>query len=261
MAFQGQANGYTRRVLVLPAAHATIQAEEKPLTEKSDTRRPFVGIMAKAPRPGHAKTRLTSALTPEVAADLYRHFLLDTVDVARRVPGVAAALLCPAGDGVDLARLDIGLPIIEQREPGLMQGLAFGVAHALDRGYRAVALINADSPTLPPTRIADAFTALATHDVVFGPTADGGYYLIASTVPCSDLLLGAPYPDGTTILRDTLDQAARLGLRAGTIAPWFDIDLPTELHSLAGALADAPPHLAAHTRRALTTHASALRAI
>jgi len=231
------------------------------LTEKSDTRRPFVGVMAKAPRPGHAKTRLTSALSPEVAADLYRHFLLDTVDVVRRVPGVVAALLCPAGDGADLARLDIGLPIIEQREPGLMQALAFGVAHALDRGYGAVALINADSPTLPPARIVAAFAALATHDVVFGPTADGGYYLIASTVPCAELLLGAPYPDGTTILRDTLDHAARLGLRAGTIAPWFDIDVPAELRGLAGALADAPPHLAAHTRRALAAHASALCAL
>ncbi len=231
------------------------------MSEKTDTCRPFVGVMAKAPRPGHAKTRLTSALAPDVAADLYRHFLLDTVDVVRRVPGVAAALLCPAGDGAELARLDTGLPIVEQRAPGLMQGLAFGVAYALDGGHRAVALINADSPTLPPARIADAFAALATHDVVFGPTADGGYYLIASTVPCDDLLLGAPYPDGTTILHETQARAARLGLRVGTIAPWFDIDLPAELRGLADALVDAPPHLAAHTRHALIAHARAIHAM
>ncbi len=231
------------------------------MTEQTDARQPFVGIMAKAPRPGYAKTRLTSALDPEVAADLYRHFLLDTVDVVRRVPGVAATLLCPAGDGADLARLDIGLPIVEQREPGLMHGLVFGIAHALEGGHNSVALINADSPTLPPARIAAALTALSTYNVVFGPTADGGYYLIAATVPCDRLLLGVPYPDGTTILRDTLEQAERLGLRAGTIAPWFDVDLPAELRGLADALADAPPHLAAHTRHALTTHARAIYAI
>ena len=231
------------------------------MTEKSDTRRPFVGIMAKAPRPGYAKTRLTSALAPEVAADLYRHFLRDTVDVVRRVPGVTAALLCPAGDGADLARLDIGLPIVEQREPGLMHGLVFGIAHALEGGHKAVALINADSPTLPPALIAAALAALSTYDVVFGPTVDGGYYLIAAAVPCDRLLLGVPYPDGTTILRDTLDQAERLGLRAGTIAPWFDVDLPAELRGLAAALADAPPHLAAHTRHALITHARAIHTI
>jgi len=231
------------------------------MTEQTDARQPFVGIMAKAPRPGYAKTRLTSALAPEVAADLYRHFLRDTVDVVRRVPGVAATLLCPAGDGADLARLDIGLPIVEQREPGLMHGLVFGIAHALEGGHKAVALINADSPTLPPALIAAALAALSTYDVVFGPTADGGYYLIAATVPCDRLLLGVPYPDGTTILRDTLDQAERLGLHAGTIAPWFDVDLPAELRGLADALADAPPHLAAHTRHALITHARAIHTI
>lgn len=231
------------------------------MSEEINIHRPFVGIMSKAPRPGHAKTRLTSVLAPDVAADLYRHFLLDTIDMVRRVPGIAAGLVCPAGDGADLARLDTGLPVIEQRASGLMHGLAFGVAQALEQGHTAAALINADSPTLPPARIAAALTALSTYDVVFGPTADGGYYLIAATVPCDRLLLGVPYPDGTTILRDTLEQAERLGLRAGTIAPWFDVDLPAELRGLADALADAPPHLAAHTRHALTTHARAIYAI
>jgi len=229
------------------------------MSEEINIHRPFVGIMSKAPRPGHAKTRLTSVLAPDVAADLYRHFLLDTIDMVRRVPGIAAGLVCPAGDGADLARLDTGLPVIEQRASGLMHGLAFGVAQALEQGHTAAALINADSPTLPPALIADAFAALATHDVVFGPTADGGYYLIAARVPCDNLLLGVPYPDGATILRDTLAQARALGLRAGTVAPWFDIDLPAELRELAATLTGAPPDLAVHTRRALATHAAALQ--
>ncbi len=231
------------------------------MSEQHDGRRPFVGIMAKAPRPGYAKTRLTSALAPEVAADLYRHFLLDTIEVVRRVPGVEAALLCPSGDEADLARLDLGLPVVEQRGQGLMHGLAFGIAHALAEGHVAAVLINADSPTLPPARIGDALTALATHDVVFGPTTDGGYYLIAATVSCDALLLDVAYPDGTTILRDTLVQADRLGLHTGTIAPWFDIDLPAELRDLAHALSSAPPHLAAHTRRGLDAHARVIDAI
>jgi len=231
------------------------------MSEEINTHRPFVGIMAKAPRPGHAKTRLTSALAPDVAADLYRHFLLDTIDMVRRVPGIAAGLVCPAGDGADLAHLATGLPVMEQHALGLMQGLAFGIAQALEQGHTAAALINADSPTLPPALIADAFAALATQDVVFGPTADGGYYLIAARVPCDSLLLGVPYPDGATILRDTLDRAGALGLRAGTIAPWFDIDLPAELRGLAATLAGAPPDLAVHTRRALATHAGVIGAL
>lgn len=220
---------------------------------------PLVGIMAKAPRAGHAKTRLASMLPPAVAADLYRHFLLDTVDVVCRVPGVAAALICPRGDGPDLCALDLGLLVLEQPEPGLMQGLAFGIEHALGRGHPAVALINADSPTLPPALISNAFEALHELDVALGPTADGGYYLIGATVPCRGLLCDVPYPDGETICADTLARAHALGMRAGLISAWFDVDLPTELRRLTLLLADAPAGVAMHTRHALTIHAEALR--
>src|SRR4051794_5463192 len=220
---------------------------------------PFVGIMAKAPRAGHAKTRLTHALTPEIAADLYRHFLLDTIDAVRRVPHVAPALLCPSGDGPDLRRLDPQLTVVEQPEPGLMQGLAFGIEHALALGHPMAILINADSPTLPPQRICEAIEMLATHDVVLGPTVDGGYYLIAATVPCTHLLCAAPYLHSATICAETLTRARQLGLRADLIAPWFDVDLPVELHRLVRTLRDQPTYVAAHTRRALAAYEGALR--
>jgi glycosyltransferase A (GT-A) superfamily protein (DUF2064 family) len=132
-----------------------------------------------------------------------------------------------------------------------MYGLAFGILHGLSLGHPAVALINADSPTLPPALIAEALAALDGHDLVLGPTADGGYYLIAASTPCTKLLCDEPYPDGTTICRDTLARAQSLGLRAATVAPWFDIDLPSELAQLVRALHGQPAYVARHTRLAL----------
>ena len=217
---------------------------------------PLVGIMAKAPRAGHAKTRLAHALAPAVAADIYRHFLLDTIALVRRVPGVAAALVCPRGDRGELLELAAGLPVIEQDAPGLMQGLARGIVYGLEMGHPAVALLNADSPTLPPEHISAAFAALAAHDVVLGPTADGGYYLIAATVPCTRLLRDVPYDDAASICAATLARADVLGLRAATIAPWFDVDMPAELSRLAALLRDAPAHVAPYTRRALARYAA-----
>lgn len=220
----------------------------------TDPGRPFVGIMAKAPRAGHAKTRLAQGLPPEVAADLYRHFLLDTIAALRRAGDVSLGLVCPAGDAPELRGLDTGLSIVEQPSPGLMAGLAFGIEHFLAAGHPAVILVNADSPTLPPERIGAALDALDGHDVVLGPTADGGYYLIGATVPCTRLLCEQPYLDGTTIYADTLARARLLGLRAASIAPWFDVDLLVELHSLATSLEGAPDGVAPHTRRALATY-------
>lgn len=95
----------------------------------------FIGIMAKAPWPGYVKTRLTHALPPAVAADLYYRFLLDTIDVVRQVDNAKAVLLCPPGDARALTNLDLGLPVLEQPEPGLMQGLAFGIDHGLAGGF------------------------------------------------------------------------------------------------------------------------------
>lgn len=217
--------------------------------------------MAKAPRAGHAKTRLSRALPPAVAADLYRHFLLDTIAALRRVDGVALGLVGPPGDGPDLRELETGLLVVEQPIPGLMAGLAFAIDRFLAAGHPAVILVNADSPTLPPGRIDEALRALAGHDVALGPTADGGYYLIGATVSCTRLLCDEPYADGTTICAETLDRARRLNLRATAISPWFDVDLPSEVARLAVALRSQPAHVAAHTRRALAAYHEVLRGL
>lgn len=39
-------------------------------------------------------------------------------------------------------------------------------------------LVGADIPALSPSHIAQAFRLLGQHDVVFGPAADGGYWLV-----------------------------------------------------------------------------------
>lgn len=120
-------------------------------------------------------------------------------------------------------------------------------------------MIDADSPTLPPELILSAFDALARQDVVLGPTVDGGYYLIGATVSCRGLLCDVTFPRADTICADTLARADAMRLRAGRTATWFDIDLPSELHRLVVALAEAPPHLAVHTRRALARHECEVR--
>jgi glycosyltransferase A (GT-A) superfamily protein (DUF2064 family) len=55
-------------------------------------------IMAKAPRPGTVKTRLTRSLSVEVATELYRCLLDDTVALAHSLQGADVAIMCPASD-------------------------------------------------------------------------------------------------------------------------------------------------------------------
>jgi uncharacterized protein len=64
------------------------------------------------------------------------------------------------------------------------------------RGYTTLAVIGTDSPDLPLPFIHEAFQRLEAGeaDVLFGPTEDGGYYLVASQMPHPELFREVPGP-------------------------------------------------------------------
>ncbi|HZD77142.1 MAG TPA: hypothetical protein VE218_09060 [Acidobacteriaceae bacterium] len=62
-------------------------------------------IMAKAPRPGRVKTRLTPSLSPETVTAFYRCLLDDTLALARSLDHVEVAVMCPDSDVNELAGL------------------------------------------------------------------------------------------------------------------------------------------------------------
>ena len=62
-------------------------------------------IMAKAPRPGTVKTRLSPSLSPEAVIDFYCCLLDDTLALARSLGDVQVAIMCPESDVKELAEL------------------------------------------------------------------------------------------------------------------------------------------------------------
>src|SRR5215471_18882161 len=138
-------------------------------------------VVGKAPVAGRTKTRLVPALSPEDAADLYRGFLLDTLEMAVSLGWEQTTLVHPRGDGPCLQEL-LGcaqIDLLEQRTEGLGNALICAFEHHFAAGCDAVVLIGSDNPTLPRRPIEEAYAALHTGaDVAIGPTVDGGYYLI-----------------------------------------------------------------------------------
>lgn len=140
-------------------------------------------IMAKAPRPGMVKTRLTSNLSPEAVTAFYRCLLDDTLALARSLGDVEVAIMCPESHREELARLaGKEVNVVGQKGEGLAAGLTSVFAHFAEPPRRTIAF-NSDSPHLPRSVLEDAFTKLAEHDVVVGPTYDGGYYLVGAKAP------------------------------------------------------------------------------
>jgi uncharacterized protein len=204
-------------------------------------------IMAKAPRPGAVKTRLASSLSAEAVTAFYCCLLDDTLALARslEVAGVEVAVMCPDSDVNELARLvNNQASVVAQKGEGLAAGLTsvfahFAEGHRTNALQRRVIAFNSDSPHLPRSVLEDAFETLAAHDVVVGPTHDGGYYLVGAKASHPTLFAG----DGmgtSSALERLLARARTLELSVGFAAPFYDIDVAAALHRLAEELRLAP---------------------
>ena len=138
-------------------------------------------IMAKAPRPGAVKTRLTPSLPLQAVTEFYRCLLDDTVTLARSLRDVEIAIMCPPADVMELAQLaGDEASVVAQKGAGLAAGLTSVFAHFAEDHRRRTIAFNSDSPHLPRSVLEDAFEMLAEDDVVVGPTHDGGYYLVGA---------------------------------------------------------------------------------
>jgi rSAM/selenodomain-associated transferase 1 len=192
-------------------------------------------VVAKYPCPGQVKTRLAAAIGAAAACALYRAFL---GDLEQRLTAAGYAPLwayTPAGAPF----WEIMAPTARcfpQVGPDLNARLLNVFRALLDAGWERVAIISSDTPHLPLAWLADAYRALAAHDLVLGPADDGGYSLIAMT-RAYDVFAGVAM--GTErVLAQTLALAQARGLRTHRLTSIFDVDEPADLPRLVAALAD-----------------------
>jgi rSAM/selenodomain-associated transferase 1 len=197
-----------------------------------------IAVMAKAPRPGQAKTRLCPPLQPDQAAQLSGAFLRDITEnialAARVAPIHGYVAYAPAGeegafddhlaDGTALVLADGSLPMSCGVE-GFGRSLLHAVEALLARGYGAVCLVNSDSPTLPTSLLIEAATLLlgSRGRVVLGPADDGGYYLIGMKQPHAHLFAGIAWSTDS-VAAATRARAIALRLDVVTLPTWFDVD-------------------------------------
>jgi uncharacterized protein len=197
-------------------------------------------IMAKAPRPGAVKTRLTPCLPLQAVTAFYCCLLDDTLALAQSLGGVEVAIMCPDSDVNELARwAGHAARIVAQKGEGLAAGLTSVFAHFAEHPLRRIIAFNSDSPHLPRSVLEDAFATLATRDLVVGPTHDGGYYLVGAKAAHPTLFEG----DGMgtrSALERLLARARALNLSTGLTDPFYDIDVPDDLIRLAAELRIAP---------------------
>ena len=197
-------------------------------------------IMAKAPRPGMVKTRLSESLPSSAITTLYRCLLQDTLALAKSLTTVEIAVMSPGPDREELAHLfGNKVQVVAQNGDGLAAGLTSVFRHFIASGRQRIIAFNSDSPHLAPSILDSAFEILATHDVVVGPTHDGGYYLVGAKAAHPSLFEGDGL--GTRSALDRLLTRTRvLELSTGFTEFFYDIDVASDLVLLAEELRLAP---------------------
>jgi rSAM/selenodomain-associated transferase 1 len=211
-----------------------------------------MGVMAKAPQPGKAKTRLCPPLLPEQAARLSAAFLRDITEnivaASRQVPIDGCIAYAPMGteawfdghlaDGTGFVLAD-GSPMMPENVHGFGRCLLHAVQAMLGSGYGAACVVNSDSPTLPTSVLVEAARALLEEGerVVLGPADDGGYYLLGMKQAHAHLFADIVWSTDT-VAEVTRIRARELGISVVELPVWYDVDDASALTRLRAELGD-----------------------
>jgi uncharacterized protein len=199
--------------------------------ERADNSRALI-IFAKQPAPGAVKTRLAPPLTPESAAELYACMLHDTLAMAMNLAGITPFIFyqdAPDAAGF-FAVAAPGIAAAPQRGENLGKRMKAAFTELFARGFSKIAIIGSDSPDLPPEYVFEAFTQLEYEhtDVVFGPAADGGYYLLALKRVWDELFINIPW-SSAAVLAASAEKAKDAHLGVALLPLWYDLDIPADL--------------------------------
>ena len=183
-----------------------------------------VGVFAKPPLPGLVKTRLMADIGAAKAARVYRYCLDHALDVARNSGLDYTVYLSQESDDA---------PFNEERYR-LQKGADLGtrmlnaLADMLDDGPRAAMIIGSDCLDLEANRLQQAAQALANHELVMIPAADGGFALIGCCEANPALFRSVDWSSGQ-VLEQTLANARRLDYRVSLLQTVRDIDTLQDL--------------------------------
>lgn len=193
-----------------------------------------IAVFLRPPLPGEVKTRLGKTIGAERACALYHAFVSDVLSTVQRIRdcrvGLFIAGKCSAPS---LNPLLTAFPYtrVPQADAGLGDRMESALRWCFERAQRGI-VVGTDSPSLPEAYLHAAVQALQAHDVVLGPAADGGYYLLGAARPSVPPLgKGIRYSTEHT-LSDTLAAVRRAAMSSALLPPWFDVDTERDLRLL-----------------------------
>lgn len=191
-------------------------------------------LFAKWPEPGRVKTRLAADIGDEAALGFYRCFV---EDIVRGLTQHGIPIVCcyhPSDTGPAFREwLGADLNYVPQQGLDIGQRLHHAFHTVFQQGKTKMVALGSDSPDLPMAYVLQAFKALEEKDVVIGPCADGGYYLVGFShsgyLPAA--FTGIAW-SSDRVFAQTKAVLLQHQRRIHILPAWFDVDTRADLEDL-----------------------------
>lgn len=181
-------------------------------------------IFARKPELGKVKTRLAASIGDKNALKIYQQLLNHTKVIAGDAAAETHVFLTAFTDDT----------FWKDFENHLQEGDSLGdkMLHAFTTlfkiGYQHCVIIGSDCPSLTHEIVNDAFAALNHNDIVIGPAADGGYYLLGMNTLHTTIFENKQWSTNT-VCSDTIEDAQLHQLTYFLLPTLNDVDEVTDV--------------------------------
>ena len=184
-------------------------------------------LFTKNPELGKVKTRLAKTIGNERALEIYKTLLTHTQSIASPIDADKFVFYSDTINETDQwSAADYHKKLQFNGDLGQRMAAAFQEAFSL--GYQSVCIIGSDCYELTSAIISEAFSKLSDHDVVIGPTHDGGYYLLGMKLLYKPLFLNKSWSTDT-VFSDTINDFDTLSLTSYRLIKLSDVDEEKDL--------------------------------
>ena len=179
-------------------------------------------VFVKNPELGKVKTRLAISMGDKKALEIYNKLVGYTKEVLLQLSNtkkyVYYSSFVDRQDDWSNDQFEKRIQSIE----GLGERMTIAIGEIFET-CEQVLIIGSDCPQLTPSHINDAFDKLSNHNIVIGPSQDGGYYLLGMDKHYLGLFQGIEWSTNT-VFGDTIQKAKDKGLSVSELETLSDID-------------------------------------
>lgn len=187
-------------------------------------------VFAKAPNPGHVKTRMIPLLSEQGAAQLQSRLVLHTVNNLANRGDWQTQLWCAPNIRHPLFQelaVTHKIQLHQQIQGDLGEKMFFAFESCLSRADQAV-IVGTDCPLLTPSHVEATFSQLdGGYDAVITPAEDGGYVMLGLSVIDWDVFNLQEWGN-SEVLSNTLLACESMGWRYKKMPSLWDVDTPED---------------------------------